>query len=254
MAEAVGTGLPAREERALFMDDGGESSALPMLAALCIDAAVVKDAESRVAALRQDLEALLPHFADSDEFHGVHLGRRLQKKERLTVERANGIPLRDHERAFIFQHTLHRVQDLPGRPRVYCVAYRTTGREPGEPRGRDVRRLMQGLVEWVVEEEEGAITQAVIDYGRQFRHQRDGFAAAGGAAAGAVRCNLEATASRNHLLLQMADLIVYSAYQSQRIEPKSRQRFADVGDWFLDALRPILAPNAGIGGVRHLGP
>lgn len=238
--------------RALFIDDGGESSTLTMLCALCVDAEVADDARDRVAALRDDLEQVIPALANEAELHGIRLGRRLAKKERARALRERRTPLRDHERAFIFQHVLHHVIELPGRPVMYTIAHKVAGgRQTGEPRGREVRRITAGLIDWVAEHET-VVVRAVIDKGRQFRHNRDGFADAARTSRAAVQCSLEAVASEHHALIQVADLACYAAYQAIRPGEVGRQRFPDNARWYKQALSEIFAEGSDQAGIRHL--
>lgn len=241
------------DARALFIDDGGESSSVTMLCALCLDAAVAEGAVGSIEKLRDELRAFLPAFAHEEEFHAVRLARRLVRSEREQAKVERRPVLRTYERAFIFQHTVHALAGLPGHPRIYTVAMRVEGgRILNEPRGTDVRRLMIGLLRWVVSNEP-VISLAAIDRGHQFRHNRSAYSEAAKDCGGALLSALHPVNSKDHLLVQMVDLACYAAFKAIRPDADDdRNRIAGLKTWYRDALAELWAPGCGEDGVKHL--
>jgi hypothetical protein len=237
--------------RAVFIDDGGESTSVTMLCAVCIDAAVVDGVRGRLDELRVQLAEFLPAFALEHEFHAIRLARRVTPTERRRAGRLQLSLLRDHERAFIYQHALHALGSLPGHPTIYTAAMKVPGgRIPGEPRGSDVVRVTRGLMGWIVEHEP-VITEAVIDRGDQFRHNLTGYREIAGASA-ALLTSLHGVESSTEVLLQMADLACYAAHKAIAGDANPQGRAPGLQGWYREALSELWAAGAGEDGVRHL--
>lgn len=230
----------AGQGRSLFIDDGGESSTLPMMTALCLDTAVVARAEALTATRQNEQRSFIPAFV-APEWHGIRLARRVTPSERESAATTATPLLHDYERAFIYRDTLHHLGGLPGHARIYTVSMRAIpAGTSGVPKGTDVRDITRGLLEYVLEHEETPVTSATIDRGDQFRHHRAAFDEAAGDYPHQIACSLVPVQSQASVMVQLADMACYSAYKLVKPDPpKSKQRHRGIEEWYEEALSEL---------------
>jgi len=242
-----------REGRALFIDDGGDTSEFAMLCALCLDSVVVEQALEQLATVRTSADAFIPAFRREPEFHGIRLSARVKKGER-TRALAESLPLlRDHERAYLYQHALHATAALPGHPQIYTAGIKVTaGRRPKDAeKGKVVRTLMGHFMDWVLEEE-GEIAATTMDRGDQSKHNVRGYDEVGNTRGGLLS-QMEVMDSRENLLLQMADLACYAAYRRVKSTDDDPKRHPGLQRWYQEILGDLWPAGSAEHGVRNLG-
>jgi hypothetical protein len=109
------SGNVSPNERSIFIDEGGDE-ARPLMCGLVIDAEMEEAAVDLLVNMRSTLEPIIPGLRDLPEYHANRLGRHLSKRERVGLVRKGGMPLLDYQRAFIFQHVLSGICEMPGNP------------------------------------------------------------------------------------------------------------------------------------------
>ena len=214
-----------------YIDDSGDSTRNYLLSALVISAALDERVRDEVETHFSDLASFFK-VGEDFEFHGHELG-----SSRGGRDEGAGVRLREHERDFVFEHSLHCAGGLET-ARLYSVYWDW---RPGEAKvGDDQTSRRQQTYELLLEFiEEGGdeVAAAYIDGTneqaglRAFKAHRDKHEYP------LVIAEPELVASRDHRMIQLVDLVAYATYQC--VDEDNAVRKPKYGEWYRDTVLEI---------------